>query len=70
MATQAMFLVRRSTALALLGWSAACGAAGQLDPDGQSGMEKEVARRAAIEPAIGAGWQMTPSVEAGAQIAG
>ena len=70
MATQAMFLVRRSAALALLGWSTACGAAGQLDPDGQGGMEREVARRAAVEPAVGADWHMTRSVEAGAQIAG
>lgn len=70
MATQAMFPVRSSLVLALLGWSAACGAAGQLDPDGQSSMEKEVARRAAVEPAMAAGWQMTRSVEAGVQVAG
>ena len=70
MATQAMLMVRRSAALALLGWSASCHAGGQFDPDGQSAMEKEVARRAAAEPAIGADWQITRSVEVGAQIAG
>ncbi|MGK5071506.1 hypothetical protein [Janthinobacterium sp. ZB1P44] len=70
MAMQAMFLARRTMVLALLGASAACGAAGQLDPDGQSSMEKEVARRAAVEPAIGADWHMTRSVEAGVQVAG
>ena len=70
MATQAMFVMRRSVVVALLGWSAACSAAGQLDPDGQSSMEKEVARRAAVEPVIGADWQITRSVEAGVQIAG
>ena len=70
MATQAMFVMRRSVVVALLGWSAACSAAGQFDPDGQSSMEKEVVRRAAAEPAIGADWQMTRSVEAGVQIAG
>lgn len=70
MATQAMFLVRRLAVLALLGWSAACGAAGQLDPDGQGAVEKEVARRAAAEPAVGADWQALRSMEAGVQIAG
>ncbi|PMQ15045.1 hypothetical protein JaAD80_17655 [Janthinobacterium sp. AD80] len=70
MATQAMFLRRHSAALALLGWSALCGAAGQLDPDGLSAMDKEAARRAAVEPSIGADWQLTRSVEAGVQIAG
>lgn len=70
MATQAMFLRRRSAALALLGWSAVCRAAGQLDPDGLSAMDKEAARRAAVEPSIGAEWQLTRSVEAGVQIAG
>lgn len=70
MAMQAMFLIRRTMVLALLGASAACGAAGQLDPDGQSSMEKEVARRAAAEPLIGADWQVTRSVEAGVQVAG
>ena len=70
MATQAMLMARRAAALALLGWSAACHAGGQFDPDGQSAMEKEVARRAAVEPAIGAAWQMTRSIEVGVQIAG
>ena len=70
MVMQVMFLIRRTMVPALLGASAACGAAGQLDPDGPSSMEKEVARRAAVEPAIGADWHMTRSVEAGVQVAG
>ncbi|MEG0883217.1 MAG: hypothetical protein RSH52_18425, partial [Janthinobacterium sp.] len=70
MTMQAMFLARRTMVLALLGASAACGAAGQLDPEGQSSLEKEVARRAAVEPAIVASWQVTRSVEAGVQVAG